>query len=280
MTDDEELELVREREAMIFEDPREAPRVGATVLRLRSTRLDLETFAPLLVERLHVPKFEATKLCQLHHGMVLDNVEPAVAEAVAADLRAHGEECLVVPAAKILKLPRPHPVHAMRLSKTGLAVRSTSEDWYELHWADLSCLTMGTTAVEEVKRTSKGLLSQNITASVTNVVTGSARSNMNVSKTSTQHPLLDFVSLMPLAYCRIDGRHFDYSLLGDQLQSGSMANLLTLARWLLTYAPQMRANVDIERLRQTGTTALPSTDLHGLMEITEWQANLVGCGAP
>jgi len=127
----------------------------------------------------------------------------------------------VVPAAKILKLPRPHPVHAMQLSKTGLSVRSATEDWYSLRWEDLSCLTMGTTAVEEVKRTSKGLLTQNIAASVTNVVTGgAARSNMSVSKTSTQHPILDFVSLMPLAYCRIDGRHFDYSILGDQLQSG------------------------------------------------------------
>jgi hypothetical protein len=267
---------------MIFEDPRELPRTGSTILRLHNTRLDLETFAPLFVRHLQAPKFEATKLCQLPSGLLLDNIEPALAEAVAQDLRTHGEDCLVVPAIKVVSLPRPHPVHAMQLSRTGLAVRSATDDWYSLRWEDLTCLAMGQAAVEQVKRTTKGMLTRRITAPgslggdpLSTVASALApRSNVSVSKTSSQHQLLEFASLVPLACCRLDARHFDYSILGDQLQSSSTANVLTLARWLLTYAPQMKSNVDTERLKQTGTTALPNVDSHGLTEIASWLANL------
>ena len=280
MVDDDEAALIREREQMIFEDPRERPRVGATILRRRNTRLDLETFAPLFVRHLQAPKFEATKLCQLPHGMLLDNIDPALAETIAADLRAHGEDCVVVPAVKIISLPRPRPVHAMRLSKTGLAVRGATDDWCSLRWADLTCLAMGQAAFEEVKRTTRGPLATRMTSptgmgqigAVASVI--APPSNTSVSKSSSQHQLLEFASLAPLACCRLDARHFDYSILGDQLQNSSTANVLTLARWLLTYAPQMKSNVDTERLMQTGTTALPHVDPHGLSEIAAWLANL------
>lgn len=283
---DDEADEIREREKMIFEDPRERPRVGVSVLRRRNTRLDLETFTPLFVRHLQVPKFEATKLCQLPSGLLLDNIEEALAERVAEELRSLGEDCLVVPAAKIISLPRPYPVHAMRLSKTGLEVRSATNDWYGLRWQDLTCLAMGQAAFEEVKRTTRGLLTRRITSpaamgeiGVSTIATAIApRSNVSVSKTSTQHQLLDFVSLVPLAYCRVDARHFDYSLLGDQIQSSSTANVLTLARWLLTYAPQMQSNIDTERLKQTGATGIPNVDLHGLSEIAAWLANLKELG--
>jgi len=282
MADDEDLELIQEREKMLFDDPREAPRVGVTILRRRNTRLDLETFAPLFVRHLQAPKFEATRLCQLPHGMLLDNIDAALAEAIAAELRSLGEDCVVVPAAKIISLPRPHPVHAMQLSKTGMAVRSATEDWYSLRWEDLTCLAMGQVAVEEVKRTTQGMLTRRITSpsamggvGVGTMATAlTPHSNVSVSKSSTQHQLLDFVSLMPLAYCRIDARHFDYSILGDQLQSGSTANVMTLARWLLAYAPQMNSNIDVDRLKQTGMTGMPHVDQHGLTEIAGWLANV------
>lgn len=279
---DEDEELIRERERMIFDDPRELPRTGATILRLRNTRLDLETFTPLFVQHLQVPKFEATKLCQLDSGTLLDNIDAALAERIAADLRARGEACVVVPAAKILKLPRPHVICAMQFHKTGVDVRGASEDWHHIRWEDLSCLAMGQVAVEEVKRTSRSLLTRRITSPgymggdpISTIASAVApRSNVSVSKTSSQHQLLEFVSLLPLAYCRLDARHFDYSILGDQRQDGSTANVLTLARWLLHYAPHLRSNIDAEKLKATGRTGLPGTDQHGLMEISEWLANL------
>lgn len=284
MSDDEEE--IRERERMIFEDARERPRDGVTILRLRNTHLDLETFAPIFVRHLQVPKFEGTKLCQLDSGVLLDNIDPALAEAVAADLRANGEECVIVPAIKIVKLPRPRPVVAMQFSKAGVAVRGATDDWYRIAWSDLRCLAMGQAAFEEVKRTSRGLLNRRITSpgamgevGVSTLATAIApRSNTTVSKSSRQHELLELVSLVPMAYCRIDGRHFDYSVLGEQRQDSSTANLMTLARWLLHYAPQMRSNVDTERLRQTGKTGVPPVDQHGLMEISEWLANLSELG--
>jgi len=279
---DDEAEEILEREQMIFEDARERPRDGASILRLRNTRLALETFAPLFVEHLRVPKFEATKLCQLDSGLLLDNIEEKLAEAIASELRARGEECIVVPAGEMVQLPRPHPAHAMRLDKTGLSVRGATEDWYHIAWTDLTCLTMGQAAFEEVKRTSRGLLNRRITSpaamgeiGVSTIATVIApRSNTSVSKSSTHHELIELVSLSPLAYCHIDARHFDYSLLGDQLQNSSTANALTLARWLMTYAPQMRTNVDLPRLMQTGRAPIPSVTLPGLREITGWLANL------
>lgn len=280
MGDDEEL--IRERERMIFEDRRELPRTGATILRVRNTRLDLETFTPLFVQHLQVPKFEATRLCQLDSGTLLDNIDPGLAERIAADLRAHGEECVVVPAVKIVKLPRPHLICAMQFHQTGVEVRGAGEDWHHIRWEDLSCLAMGQVAVEEVKRTSRSLLTRRITSPgylagdpISTIASASVpRSNVSVSKSSSQHQLVEIVSLLPLAYCRLDARHFDYSILGDQRQDGSTANVLTLARWLLHYASHMRCNIDAEQLKQTGKTVMPGTDQHGLMEVSEWLANL------
>jgi hypothetical protein len=279
---DDELDEVLQREQMIFEDARERPRDGVSILRRRNTRLDLETFAPLFARLLQVPKFEATKLCQLDSGLLLDNIEAKLAETVAAELRTRGEECLIVAAGEMVQLPRPHPVNAMRLDKQGLAVRGTTDDWYRLAWSDLTCLAMGQAAFEETKRTSRGLLTRRITSPgymggdpISTIASAVApRSNVSVSTSKSQHELIEIVSLIPLAYCHIDARHFDYSLLGDQRQNASTANALTLVRWLLTYAPQMRTNIDLERLMQTGRTPIPSVTQTGLREISGWLANV------
>jgi len=85
---------------------------------------------------------------------------------------------------------------------------------------------------------------------------------------------LDLVSADGSLYFRTDARQFDYSILGDQLQAGSTANILTLARWLLTYMPALRTNIDARQLRDKGTAPLAMHSPHGLVQVSQWLLNL------
>jgi hypothetical protein len=93
-------------------------------------------------------------------------------------------------------------------------------------------------------------------------------------KSSALHQLMDLVTADAQAHFRIDAKHFDYSILGDQLQAGSLGNILTLARWLLHYAPHVRTNLEVEKLLKTGTAPLPSHSGHGISDVAQWLLNL------
>lgn len=282
-----EDEQLTERERMLFEHPEDRPRDGASLLRRRSGRLPLETFAPLFVELLGVIKADATGLCQQESGVLLDNVDPGLAEQVAAALRQRDEDCLVIPAAEVTVLPRPQPVHALRFTKSGLAFGDATGHATPLAWEELTALAVAHVAVEETKRKSTGsVLTRNLGAAgafggVTGVALAggfSAGAGTKLVKSSATHQFLDLVAADGPLYFRVDARQFDYRVLGNQLQPGSLANLLTLTRWLLTYAPGLLTNLDAEELKRTGTTHLANHTVHGLTEVSQWLLNLARLG--
>ncbi|MEN6645504.1 MAG: hypothetical protein ABFE08_23920 [Armatimonadia bacterium] len=286
---DDELQLPDKE---VFEDPRELPRTGATILRLKSGRLDLEVFTRVFVNQLKLIKSEATKLCQQESGILVDNIDPKLAEALAGELRSLGEECVVVPAADLMMLPRPYPVHAVRLTRSGLSVRGTGEDWVQLAWDELAVLALGQVTFEEqTTRSTDSLLTRRITpisamggvggaVGAAMAVSGAMQGRTTTTKSSQLRQLLDLVSDGGQQYYRIDGRHFDYSILGDQIGHSSTANILTFSRWLLSYSLKAWTNIDSKQLQQTGTCPIPSHSLHGLSDIAKWLLNLRKLGCP
>lgn len=286
---DDELQLPDKE---VFEDPRELPRTGATILRLKSGRLDLEVFTRVFVNHLKLIKSEATKLCQQESGILVDNIEPKLAEALAGELRALGEECLVIPAADLMMLPRPYPIHAVKLTRSGLSLRGTSDEWGQIAWDDLAVLALANVAFEEQHtRSTDSVLTRRITpisamGGVGGVVgaamaaSGALQSRTTTSKTSQVHQLLDLVNTTGEQHYRIDARHFDHSILGDQLGHSSTANILTLCRWLLSYSSKAWTNLDTNQLQQTGACPIPSHSLHGLSDIARWLLNLRKLGCP
>lgn len=286
---DDEFQLP---EKEVFEDPRELPRTGSTILRLKSGRLDLEVFPRVFVNRLGLLKSEATKLCQQESGIVVDNVDPKLAEALATDLRGLGEECVTMPAAEVIMLPRPYPVHAVRLTRSALCLRGTSEEWRQVAWDDLAIVALGNVAFEEQHtRSTDTLLTRRIApisalggvggaVGAAMAATGALQSRTTTTKSSQLHQLLDLVNSTGELYYRIDARHFDYSLLGDQRGNSSSANILTFCRWLLNYSPKAWTNLNTKQLQQTGTCPIPSQSLHGLTDIAKWLLNLQKLGCP
>ena len=97
-----------------------APRDGVTIIRRKSGNLNLEVFAPILIQDLGMPKADATHACARPDGLFLDNIAPSAAQAIADALHAHGEDCLVVPASEIVPLPASRPVHSATLHKDGV----------------------------------------------------------------------------------------------------------------------------------------------------------------
>lgn len=283
MTEDE----IIGREEELFDHPEERPRTGSTVIRLRVERLDLETFAPIFVATLGLIKADATHLCHQESGLLLDNVETALAERVAAALQAAGEECFVVPAAEIVGLPRPRPVTALQFTKAGMALGGAVGERTQVAWEELAALALAHVPIEHVTRkVSSNVLMTNVGMGAAigglagAVAMGALSPSINVRtvKSSDMHQFLDLVSADASMYFRIDGRQFDYSVLGDQLQAGSTANLLTLTRWLLTYMPKLRTNLDAERLKTTGTAPLTMHSPHGLTQVSQWLLNLAKFG--
>lgn len=279
-------------EKEVFEDPRELPRTGSTILRLKSGRLDLEVFPRVFVNRLGLLKSEATKLCQQESGILADNSEPKLAEALADDLRELGEECVTMPSADLIMLPRPYPVHAARLTRSGLCLRGTSEEWRQVAWEELAVVALGNVAFEEQHtRSTDSLLTRRITpisamggvggaVGAAMAATGALQSRTSTTKSSQLHQLLDVVGASGEQYYRIDARHFDYSILGDQRGNSSTANILTFCRLLLSYAPKAWTNLNTIQLQQTGACPIPSHSLHGLADIAKWLLNLRKLGCP
>lgn len=275
------------REELLSDIP-DRPRDGLTILRLSNQRLDLEVFPPIFVEILGVLKADATHLCQQESGVFVDNLDPASARKLAAALQERGEECFVVPAAEVVMLPRPYPVHAIEFTKSGLALRGATTTAVQVGFSELTALALAHVAFAEVKRKTTGnVWTTNVglgfaVGGVAGAVLASslgAGSTSKLVKSSATHQLLDLAVLAaePL-YFRIDARQFDYSILGDQVQTSSTANIQTLARWLLTYAPQLATNLNARVLQQTGTTRLPIHSAHGLTSVTCWLLNLAKFG--
>lgn len=283
MTDDE----LREREQALFDETGQRPREGLTVIRLRADRLDLETFTPLFVDVLGLIKADATHLCHQESGIVLDNVEAALAQKLAAALQAAGEECFVVAAAKLVSVSRPRPVTALRFTKAGLALGGATGEKTQVGWDEPAVLALSHVPIEHVTHKTTGnplMANVGIGAALGGLGGAIAMGALNPAtstrtvKSSDLHQYLDLLNADGTLYFRIEGRQFDYSILGDQLQAGSTANLLTLTRWLLTYMPGLRTNLDAERLKTTGTAPLPVHSPHGLSQVSQWLLNLAKFG--
>ena len=87
--------------------------------------------------------------------------------------------------------------------------------------------------------------------------------------------MVDIVFLDKLRRYRIEAREFDHSVLGDQRQPGSEANIRTLARRFVHAAPHVQTNFDKTRLTEAGHTDIPTRSPHGLDDIVHWLINLV-----
>ena len=87
----------------------------------------------------------------------------------------------------------------------------------------------------ETKSSPAGLLTRRLphvgvggAAGVTLGVALSPGSDRKTIRKSTSCTCLDIVLRGPVRCCRVDVRHFDYCLLGKQLQTSSEANICTL----------------------------------------------------
>ena len=265
------------------------PRDGSTLIRRRAGRLDLETFAPLFAQSLGIYKGDATKLCMQEDPLLLDNIEPPKAQAVMEALAAHGEDCFIIPAADLVPLPRRKPAHALKLTQEEIGFVDAAGGVESVPWGQAIVLVAGHVPFTTTDRKAVvgfGLLGRklNYGAAAAGLGAGAAVLLQNAIDggapvqtvtTSSAHTWVDLVFLKPLRRFRIDGREFDYTLLGDQRQPASEANILTLVRWLLHYLPPVRTNMDTEQLEHTGRTSLPTYSDHGFNHTVRWLINLV-----
>jgi hypothetical protein len=275
-------------------DPWDQPRVGATVIRLRLGKMNIETCPPLLVQHAGMLRLEAATACSHGGGFLVDNLDPKKAEAVAAALQAVGEPCFVVPAAEVVPLPRAVPVHSVHLTKTDLGPTDTVGREESAPWEVAIVLGLAGVALDQEERRpgrDQSVWSQRVgtagavalggMAGVALSVAGSAlraaTSTETVHKTE-QRVWLDLVFLKPLRRYRIDSGQFDYSILGDQLAMTGDLNVQRLARWFLYAAPQMLTNVDGETLKQAGKVPLPHLAEKPYNEMVHWLINLVRFG--
>jgi hypothetical protein len=282
---DNEAEEIQERERMLFDDPREKPRDGVTIIRLHAGRLDLETFADLFIQHLRMLRPEATRVCLQEGGILFDNIAPEVAKALAQDLQAHGEECFLIPAADLVPLPRAKPIHAVSLTEEDVSFADATGHVESVPWGKSIVLALGHVLVEQ--RTDKvvhrGLLTQNVgMAGALGGLTGADLAGglgggvkHKMVTTQDERLYLDFVALGPLRRYRIDAGECDYSVLGDQRQLSSVSNLRLLADLLLRHAPQLRTNFDAPQKPTQAATPLPKLSLHGMDAVVQWLVNLV-----
>lgn len=252
------------------------PRTGASIVRLRSGRLDLETFAPIFVELLGLVKGDATHLCQHESGILLDNIPQVVAEQVAAALQQHGEDCFLIPAADVVVIDRPEPVHDIRFVKQGVVLHDKEGHPSDVPYDRLAVLAISHVIIDEthLKKHPPGLV-QYLGMGATSYAP------LHLSETvhsSEMVHCLDLAGPDGSVYFRLDAAEIDFHVLGDQRQPTSLANLLTLGRWMLTYAPGLRSNIDAEALRHTGKAPLPMHSAYGLTQVSQWLVNLAKFG--
>ena len=267
-----------------IEDPRSKPRTGATIIRLRTGRLDINVYPQLLVKQGRMYKPDATKLCSLGPGILADNLEQQVAVELAGALQAQGEPCFVVPAAELVPLSEPDAITSVRLTKAEFQPANATGKVDRCPWGEAIALAMAQVHQEttETKAVTGSILTRRVTglggvATATSLATSGGAKRETVTR-STTHIFIEMVFRNPWRRYRIDAQHFDYALLGDQLQPTSAANARTLARWLLHAAPQARTNVDREELMETGKTGLPELSEHQFSDLTHWLINLVHFG--
>ena len=251
-----------------------APRDGVTIIRRKSGNLNLEVFAPILIQDLGMPKADATHACARPDGLFLDNIAPSAAQAIADALHAHGEDCLVVPASEIVPLPASRPVHSATLHKDGVTFTDAAGKTAEESWNSGLAVAVGhvVVEVEELKQVHRSLINQQFTSR--GVPVGPQKELFLRTGPQTE-PLISVVFADLSRAYRIYARAFDYEALGDQRKEDSADNFMTLARWLLFAMPHSRTNIDAPALEQTGTTALPEYPsevvFHG---VTHWLINL------
>ena len=272
-------------------DPREKPRTGASVIRLRWGKLDVEACAPLLRRYTGLHRQDAAVACARTGGILADNIDPAQAPGLVAALQAAGEPCFAVPAAEVVPLPRAVPVLAARLSSTDLGPLDNLGRQEEAPWDKAIALVLAGVAVVEEKRKTVhhrapggGMaLAGGAAFGLAGAIAGGAldrslhTEQRLVSKTE-QRVWLDVVFLHPLRRYRIESGKFDYSVLGKQRATTGAANIQTLARWFLAYAPQVRTNVDGAELAKTGKVALPQLGEKAYNETVHWLINLARFG--
>ena len=261
-----------------------AKRDGATVLRLRWGRLDLDTFTAAFEQTVHLCEPDARRLCFLSPGILADNADPAAASALAAALQERGEPCLVVPSAELLPLPSVTPVTHLRLTSAGVHPVAVGEEGELCPWASAAALSLAhvhgeTTRV--VPESTGMILEHALTATVYGGLWGLAHvpSDLPVS-VETLGAQLDLIFTAPARRLRIDAHKFDFLLLGDQLQTTGEANIHDLARWFLTAAPALRTNVDAQELLATGRAALPQLSPPLFDDLGHWLLNLAHFSPP
>ena len=255
-----------------------APRDGVTVIRRKGEPLNIQIFAPILMQDLGMLKADATHACARQDGLFLDNIDAAAAQTIADALHARGEECLIVPASEIVPLPANRPVHSAELHRDGVILTDAAGQTVQESWGSGLAVAAGhvVVEVEELKLVHRSLLNQQIATPVRGWRSGPGPQEDMFLRTGPQsEPLISLV-FADLSHCyRIYARAFDYEALGDQLKEDSAENFLTLARWLLYAMPRSRTNIDAPALEQTGTTALPQypseVAFHG---VTHWLINL------
>lgn len=277
-------------ETFIWEDPRERPRDGATVIRERAGRLDLETFAPLVAQHTGLHRAEAAKICQAGHGVLVDNIDVSAAEALAAALHAHGEPCFVIPAAFLIPLPRAKAIHGLRLLKRELQLVDAAGHVQTVPWDKLLLLAAAHVPVERTvqrsapdnlftRRVSYGAVALGGAAGAAIAAAGSAvTSGPRARQSSALHTLANIVALHPLRRFEFDGRELDYSVLGEQVQPSSEANARLILRWLLTVAPHLRCNLEADQMRAGIEAPLPVHTRHDLDATVHWMINLARFG--
>lgn len=267
-----------------IEDRRAKPRTGATVIRLRSGRLDINTCPQILMERAEMYKADAAMLCALGPGILADNLDPKLAAGLASALEAQGEPCFIVPASEIVPLPEPHSITSTRLTKTELQPADVMGKIDRCPWTHALTLTLAHVTVEstETKVASGNPLTRRLggpgamgTLAAASVATGPKRETV---KKSSCHAFLDVTFGSPLRRYRIDANRFEYSFLGSQLQQTAEANIQTVARWFLFAAPQVRTNLDREELAEAGHLHLHQLTERQFDDLSHWLLNLARFG--
>lgn len=179
--------------------------------------------------------------------------------------------------------PTARPIRAARLTRDGLGPVDAAGNTEKARWQDAVVLAMTRVSVEttQTKSSPGSLLTQHLpyvgVGGVAGVALGRALSPSSGRETVTKsasHTFLDIVFGHPLRRYRIDARHFDHSLLGEQLQPSSDSNIRVLARWFLHAAGHMRTNFDTQQLMATGQVEPPHLSGHGFNDLVHWLINL------
>ena len=276
----------QDREAIIWDDPREGPRGGWTVLRRQCHPLPVEPFANILVDCGEILKPDATKICRQSGGILLDNVQEDQARRVAEGLSRNGEECLLVPAARIVDAPRALPIHSVHLTATDMGPTDAMGKRRSAPWD--RCLAMAMANVEAPEKSSgpggargRGLrkgLAGPTTGEVLSAVLGDGPRSPWTGGDAVVRTTVDIVFDEPMTRYRIDARGFDYGVLADRRQHYSKQNIQILARWLLHAAPHIQTSFSSEALMQMGEVEVPAMARRMFDEVVKWLVNVARLG--